>query len=154
MIRSFVVVSPLDIERPFHSVNAMRANPLAFGEVAVLRGHEYAVTSAQFSPDGEYIVTAGKDKTARVWEALTGNEVAILRGHEGEITNAQFSPDGKYIVTASDDGTVRVYLAHSEDLIALAKTRVTRDLTCEERVQYLHEDRVCATPPPMAVKTP
>jgi dipeptidyl aminopeptidase/acylaminoacyl peptidase len=125
-----------------------------FGEVAVLRGHEYPVTSAQFSPDGEYIVTGSEDTTARVWEALTGNEVAILCGHEGEITNAQFSPDGKYIVTASDDGMARVYLAHSEDLIALAKTRVTRDLTYEERVQYLHEDRVRATPTPMAVKTP
>lgn len=36
----------------------------------------------------------------------------------------------------------------TEDLIALAKTRVTRELTCEERAQYLHEDVVCATPTP------
>jgi len=119
-------------------------------EAAVLRGHEGAVYRAQFSPDGEWVVTASDDKTARMWEAVTGKEAAVLRGHEGSITSAQFSPDGKWVVTASNDGTARVYVVHFEDLLALAKTRVTRELTCAERVQYLHEERVCATPTPAA----
>ena len=36
-------------------------------EILVLRGHESAVWSAGFSPDGTRIVTASGDKTARVW---------------------------------------------------------------------------------------
>ena len=53
-------------------------------QLAVLRGHEFWVTSVGFSPDGTRIVTAG-DKTARVWDAMSGKEIAVLRGHEGVI---------------------------------------------------------------------
>jgi WD40 repeat protein len=35
---------------------------------AVLRGHDHAVVSAAFSPDGSRIVTASWDKTARIWD--------------------------------------------------------------------------------------
>ncbi len=63
-------------------------------ELAVLRGHEDGVRSAQFSPDGERVVTASADGTARVWDAATGEELAVLRGHEDAVNSAQFSPDG------------------------------------------------------------
>ena len=109
-------------------------------ELTVLRGHEWGVTSAAFSPDGKWVVTASDDDTARVWEAATGKELVVLRGHEGRVTSAAFSLDGRYIVTAGWDGTARIYLAHIEDLMELARSRVTRELTPEERRRYLHED--------------
>ena len=57
--------------------------PRARKEIAVLRGHEDAVFSAAFSPDGSRIVTASWDKTARIWDAASAKEIAVLRGHEG-----------------------------------------------------------------------
>jgi WD40 repeat protein len=35
--------------------------------LAILSGHEGPATSVEFSPDGNYLVTAGLDTTARVW---------------------------------------------------------------------------------------
>src|SRR5262249_20077831 len=56
------------------------------------------------------IVTASYDKTARVWDAATGQQIGEpLRGHGGAVTSAAFSLDGKRIVTASWDDTVRLW---------------------------------------------
>ena len=39
--------------------------------------------SAAFSPDGQRIVTASQDKTARIWDAATGKPIGEpLKGHE------------------------------------------------------------------------
>ena len=38
----------------------------------VLTGHTGAVNSVAFSPDGARLSTASEDKTARVWNAATG----------------------------------------------------------------------------------
>jgi WD40 repeat protein len=67
-----------------------------------------------------------------VWEAETGQELITLTGHTGGVTGVAFSPDGTRLATASFDGTMRVYALRLEDLIALAKTRVPRELTTEE----------------------
>ena len=71
-----------------------------------------AVTSAAFSPDGKFVVTASSDGTARVWEAATGKAIGEPLRHEGaRLRSAAFSPDGKFVVTASEDGTARVWEA-------------------------------------------
>jgi eukaryotic-like serine/threonine-protein kinase len=75
--------------------------------------HEREVYSAQFSPDGRWVVTASWDKTARVWDAQTGQPVSEPLRHEDEVWSAQFSPDGRRVVTASFDKTARVWDAQS-----------------------------------------
>jgi WD40 repeat protein len=65
--------------------------------------------------------TASEDRTARIWDAATGNEIAVLRGHEGSVTSAAFSPDGSRIVTASGDRTARVWDAATGKEIAVLR---------------------------------
>jgi WD40 repeat protein len=71
--------------------------------------HEAEVQTAQFSPDGQRVVTASRDKTARVWDAYTGQSLTEPLKHEAEVQTAQFSPDGQRVVTASRDKTARVW---------------------------------------------
>ena len=62
-----------------------------------------------FSPDGTRVLTASEDKTARLWDAATGQELQVLRGHEDWVHSAVFSPDGARVLTASADNTARLW---------------------------------------------
>lgn len=71
--------------------------------------HEGNVEIARWSRDGERVVTASRDGTARVWDARTGQPVTRPLRHRGPVRWADFSPDGGLVVTASDDGTAQVW---------------------------------------------
>ncbi|HAB19167.1 MAG TPA: serine/threonine-protein kinase, partial [Verrucomicrobiota bacterium] len=75
--------------------------------------HDQMVKSAVFSQDGTRVVTASSDKTARVWDARSGQPLTEPIRHQAQVSFAAFSPDGQRIVTASYDGTARVWDAHS-----------------------------------------
>jgi WD40 repeat protein len=115
-------------------------------------GEGYGGVGAAFSPDGKFVVTQSWDGTARVWDAATGQSLAELCRHTDPVFTATFSPNGKFVVTASAGGTTEIFACEIcgsiEDLLALARTRVTRELTCEERQTYLHENIACPTPTP------
>ena len=75
--------------------------------------HNDGINSAQFSPDGKRVVTASNDKTARVWDVISGKPIGEPMEHELAVNTAQFSMDGQRVVTASNDKTARVWNAAS-----------------------------------------
>src|SRR5262249_45485391 len=82
-----------------------------------LEGHSKQVRDIGYSPDGQWLVTASEDHTARIWRADTGRSVAVLP-HEAEVTMAMFSPGGKWIVTGTEDRVVRVWDAASRKKVS------------------------------------
>ena len=76
-----------------------------------LTGHTGVVVTAEFSPDGDRVLTASADGTARVWSATGDDEPVVLSGHEAPLHRAVFSPDGEWVLTASEDRTARMWRA-------------------------------------------
>jgi len=105
-----------------------------------LEGHIGRVTGADFSPDGTLIATAGSDGEVILWDADNGEKKTMPRGWGAPLRDVVFSPDGKLLVTSDDSGAVRAYIVPVEDLLALARERVTRTLTEEECRTFLHAD--------------
>jgi len=68
----------------------------------------YPVTSADFSPDGNYILTGHKDKIARLWD-LRGALITEFKGHHSAINSVVYGPDGTQVITGSRGGTVRLW---------------------------------------------
>ncbi|MGI5505324.1 hypothetical protein [Lentzea sp. CA-135723] len=77
-------------------------------EIGELRGHTNEINALAWSPDGRSLLTASKDRTARVWDPYTGGQRTALIGHDDSVTAALWSPFGA-AVTGSLDGTVRYW---------------------------------------------
>jgi WD40 repeat protein len=71
-----------------------------------------------FSPDGGRVVTADADKTARVWDAETGEPLTPPLAHGNLVAEASFSADGRFVVTASPEGE-RVWEAATGRLLTV-----------------------------------
>jgi WD40 repeat protein len=111
--------------------------------IAVIRSHTEDVTSATFSPDGRFIATTSGDDAIRIADGVTGAPVAVVRTGRGGVFTAAFVGDTTELVTTHAGGRpwlVRCDLcAPLDELLALARRRITRDLTPAERVKYLHQ---------------
>jgi len=112
-------------------------NSATGAELATFEGHSAGVTNAAFTPSGSYLMTAGKDRTVRVWDLNTGDEKYTILNYSDELKSLSFSPDGSLAAVASADGSVSILLMELDQLIELARRRVTRSLTDAECKKYL-----------------
>jgi len=115
--------------------------------LARLARHTAAITSLAFSPDNTQLASASWDRSARLWDIRTGQELFALPEQGQVVTRVAFSPEGAQLAVGSRDGLVHLYLLKLNELVELAKTRVTRTLTTEECKRYLHLAS-CPTLPP------
>ncbi len=74
--------------------------------------HLERVVSARFSPDGENVLTASWDGSARIRAVSSGESIVTVR-HAGVLNSARYNPAGKAFVTASADGTARIWDAET-----------------------------------------
>lgn len=80
--------------------------------------HSGDVAWLEFGPDGERLLTAGRDKTAVAWDVSTGRPAAPPLRHAGTVRRARFGAGGRRIVTASLDRTARVWDASTGEPVS------------------------------------
>ena len=78
------------------------------GTVEIELKDREGLSGVNFSPDGQSIVTAGRDRTIKLWQQ-DGTLLKTLFGHEGALWQAKFDPQSKTIVSASEDNSVIIW---------------------------------------------
>ena len=67
--------------------------------------------TAVYSPDGEWVASAGTDRTIRLWRATGREDALVLHGHTGRVTQLAFTREGSRLGSVSVDGTARIWEA-------------------------------------------
>lgn len=80
--------------------------------------HDLAANCVCWSPDGNILLSGGRDAHLKVWDAK--NSFALVQdiaGHNYALYSITYSPDGKLFATASRDKTVKIWNAENQQLL-------------------------------------
>jgi WD40 repeat protein len=82
----------------------IRVWDLSGNQLALFKGHQDAIYSLSFSPDGQRLASAGKDGTVRLWSVYSVQQLAQLdisqHFDRGWVTGISFSPNNQAIAIA------------------------------------------------------
>jgi WD40 repeat protein len=87
------------------------------------------VLTVAFSPDGQWIASAGADRVITLWETRSGQIHDRLAGHiSGYIGHLQFSADGRWLLSTGDErfGTVRLWNVHPDRRVTVLSNHTAR----------------------------
>lgn len=97
--------------------------------IAFLHGHTDAVRSVAYSPDGDQLVSGGRDGTLIRWDPAARTSIGEpLTGHTDWVNNVAFSPDGSQIASAGADGTIRLWNAATGEAAGEPLTEHTEEV--------------------------
>ena len=106
-------------------------------ETIIQKGHELAVVAVAVSADSNYVATASKDKSAKLWEMSTGREVRSFLGHEATVTSVEFSNDGKFLMTGSNDKSIRLWdVSTGREVFSLTTAEYITDIAIDPKMKY------------------
>ena len=71
----------------------------------VLLGHSASVGGVAFSPDGQFLASAGADHLGKIWRVSDGTLVVTLSGSSSPLTSVAYTPDGQTLVTGGGSAT-------------------------------------------------
>lgn len=92
--------------------------------VNVLRGHVSAVLDLDYAPTGDEIVTAGYDRSLRIFNVRQGHSRDIYHTRRMQrLFCVKYSMDAAYVFSGSDDGCIRVWKAHASDKLGVKAPR-------------------------------
>jgi WD40 repeat protein/DNA-binding SARP family transcriptional activator len=123
-------------------IGTLRVWDVATGrQIFTISAHTGAVQAVGQSRDGSLLASAGRgDGYVRLWNASDGAPVLTVGDGVSSFTGVALSPDARHVAASAVDGTVRLYVTRIDDLILLARSRVTRTLTLQECLVFLHRE--------------
>ncbi len=100
-----------------HRIYILDANSWQIKQ-AIDQAHDNSVFTLRFSPDGQLLLSGGRDAQLRIWEvADTYQAKHTIAAHMYTINDLAFHPDGHLLATASRDKSIKIWDARSFQLL-------------------------------------
>ncbi|KAF7730427.1 hypothetical protein EC973_002234 [Apophysomyces ossiformis] len=74
-----------------------------------LRGHVTDVTTVQFFPSSQVLLSGAADFQIKIWSVLDGSNPVTLKGHTSAVTDTAIVARGRNVLSSSRDGTIRLW---------------------------------------------
>ena len=104
----------------------------------IISGHQSAITDLDFSPDDQFLLTASRDRTARVWDIRNPRKLPIVLDDHGDwVMSARFSQNGDYILTGCKDNLIRKWPVNPDILATRICQYIGRQLSESEWGNYV-----------------
>ncbi|HWP45656.1 MAG TPA: tetratricopeptide repeat protein [Candidatus Limnocylindrales bacterium] len=75
----------------------------------ILSGHQEAIQSLAFNPEGSLLVSGSDDASVILWDVKKGEKIQVIRDHQDAVKSVAFNPAGTFLASGSFDGTVRLW---------------------------------------------
>jgi WD40 repeat protein len=87
-----------------------------------LRGHEYHLEDLGISLKNNWLVSASRDNSVKIWNNKN-NLTHSINGHPADVKAVAISPDGKFIASVDALKTLRIWRIDGKELIKKMKGR-------------------------------
>ncbi|KAM3137410.1 hypothetical protein pb186bvf_010590, partial [Paramecium bursaria] len=99
---SFLVMASLYVGDKWNIINQSHIATYA-------KGHTREILYADFTEDGNTIITCGEDKSIIIWDAKSGSQLATLIHHTDYVNQVKVTKDQKMIISAGKDGQIKIW---------------------------------------------
>lgn len=109
--------------------------------VRELSGHESAIQDIRFNHAGNFMATASKDKTVRLWNLQNLKEQPIkLYDHPNWVWSITFSPDDEQLLAGTQEQVIKSWPTRIETMSGKLCGMVSRNMTKDEWDIFVSED--------------
>ena len=74
-------------------------------DLVIQKGHTKGITKINFNPDGNRIITLGKDMATKIWDPFNGRLISDLQSTTGNSGSAFYSADNRFVLTKTTDNS-------------------------------------------------
>jgi WD40 repeat protein len=113
-------------DQTFRIWDPEKTEPLVTGKDA----HDGNVVGLAWTPDSKYVLTTGRDKLCKLWDAESGKLVKTFTGFSDDVEAVAFSKDGKrflagetkvvHVVDVDSSKIVHRFEEHTDQVLAVA----------------------------------
>jgi len=140
-----IAVHPINIDFAigFSDWNISIFDEINFDLKYSLKGHTNSVFALQYSPNGNFLISSGRDAIIKVWEIKNKYKLILeIPAHTLQVKCITSNPSGNLFASSSMDKTIKIWDADNFELLKVIDfARNESHTNCINKILWLTDDK-------------